>query len=89
MKPKVFNRHRFVPPLNNLVSIERGTPWGNEFVIGVDGTREEVIEKFRIKVESDEEMIRSIKRELKGKNLVCCCKPKSCHGDILLEIANS
>ena len=26
--------------------------------------------------------------ELKGKTLGCWCKPKKCHGDILLEIAN-
>ncbi|KQU79844.1 hypothetical protein ASD00_36175 [Ensifer sp. Root31] len=31
-----------------------------------------------------------IRRELKGKNLACWCKPgEPCHADILLEIANS
>ena len=30
-----------------------------------------------------------IKRELRGKDLCCWCKPGEwCHGDILLEIAN-
>ncbi len=29
------------------------------------------------------------RRELRGKNLACWCKAgQSCHGDILLEIAN-
>ena len=26
--------------------------------------------------------------ELKGKDLVCYCKPARCHGDYLLKIAN-
>ena len=31
-----------------------------------------------------------IKKELKGKNLMCWCKEgEPCHGDILLKIANS
>ena len=27
-------------------------------------------------------------RKLKGKNLVCFCSPKPCHGDVILELAN-
>jgi hypothetical protein len=30
-----------------------------------------------------------IKRELKGKDLICFCAPKPCHADVLLEIANA
>lgn len=30
-----------------------------------------------------------MKRELAGKDLVCVCKPESCHGDVILEIANA
>ena len=30
-----------------------------------------------------------IRHELAGKDLVCWCSPKSCHADILLEIANA
>jgi hypothetical protein len=29
------------------------------------------------------------KRELSGKDLVCFCAPKGCHGDVLLEVANA
>jgi hypothetical protein len=30
-----------------------------------------------------------VRRELRGKDLVCWCKPgKPCHADVLLEIAN-
>jgi hypothetical protein len=27
--------------------------------------------------------------ELKGKTLGCWCKPKTCHGDILVKLANN
>ncbi len=34
--------------------------------------------------------VADIKRELRGKNLGCWCKPGAhCHADVLLEIANS
>ena len=32
---------------SDAVYVGRGSPWGNPFVIGKDGTREEVIEKFK------------------------------------------
>lgn len=34
------------------------------------------------------ELVELAKKELKGKDLVCWCAPKLCHGDVLLEIAN-
>lgn len=30
-----------------------------------------------------------IKKELKGKDLVCWCAPLPCHADVLLELANA
>ena len=33
-------------------------------------------------------LIQEIKDELKGKDLVCFCAPKLCHGEVLLRIAN-
>lgn len=29
------------------------------------------------------------KRELAGKDLICYCAPKACHGDVLIEVANA
>jgi len=70
------------------VFIGRGSPWGNPFIVGVDGDRMEVIGKFKEWVESDPVMISKVKMELKGKVLGCYCSPLPCHGDILTEIAN-
>jgi len=73
------------------VYIGRPTRWGNPFVIGRHGTREEVIEKYRHWVmnsdESDAIWIRAHLGELKGKTLGCWCAPDACHGDVLLELA--
>ena len=33
-------------------------------------------------------LVEDCKHELRGKVLIRYCKPKACHGDILLEVAN-
>ena len=73
---------------SNDVYIGRGSKWGNPYVIGKDGNRDEVIEKYRLYIERTPELLCAIS-ELKGKNLVCFCKPQRCHGDILLKRVNS
>ena len=70
------------------IYIGRSSYWGNPFIIGPDGTREEVIELYRQYIEARPYMIEKAKKELRGKVLGCYCKPKACHGDVLLEIAN-
>jgi hypothetical protein len=69
------------------VYIGRPSEWGNIFEIGKDGTREEVIEKYRQWVVQQPHLMAKIK-ELKGKVLGCWCHPKLCHGDVLVELAN-
>ncbi len=66
------------------VYIGRGSKWGNPFIIGRDGDREEVIAKYVINFSLYDEAV----AELKGKDLVCYCAPLACHGDFLLEWAN-
>ena len=67
--------------------IGRGSKWGNKFVIGKDGDREEVIRKYREGIMNERELLSSL-HELKGKVLGCFCKPKACHGDVLVELVN-
>lgn len=62
--------------------------WGNPFKIGPDGTREEVIAKFRCWFYTRPDLVAKAKRELKGKVLGCWCSPQACHGDVLAEAAN-
>ena len=67
------------------VYIGRPSKWGNPFEIGRDGTREEVIQKYEQWIRSQPELIAQLP-ELKGKTLGCWCKPKACHGDILVKL---
>lgn len=64
--------------------------WGNPFVVGKDGTREEVIAKHRAWLLSleNKELLSQVRTELKGKVLGCWCAPLPCHGDTLAELAN-
>lgn len=61
--------------------------FGNPFIIGIDGNRSEVINKYRTWILNQPELLDKIK-QLKGKILGCWCAPKKCHGDVLVEIAN-
>jgi len=65
--------------------IGRGSKWGNPFIIGLDGTREDVIKKYRKYILNKPELLKSLP-ELKDKILGCYCKPLACHGDILVKL---
>ena len=84
--PKVYNKKKPYP--QNCIYVGRPTKFGNPFVIGQDGSREEVIEKFEQWVKSNPKLIKEIKDKLRGKDLVCFCAPLACHADVLLKIAN-
>lgn len=87
--PRVLNKYKDNIP-SSAVYIGRPTKWGNPFVIGKDGERHQVIAKFvdYIWDQKQDELRAAVRRELKGKDLVCFCAPNACHGDVLLEIAN-
>ena len=67
------------------IYIGRGSIWGNPFEIGKDGTRKEVINKYRQYALTNKKIMDSLPL-LKNKVLGCWCKPKSCHGDVLKEM---
>lgn len=70
------------------IYIGRGSKWGNPYHIGRDGTREEVIQKYRkylwglIKSGN---LTKEDFLELEGKRLGCFCKPLPCHGDVIVK----
>jgi uracil-DNA glycosylase family 4 len=70
------------------VYIGRPSKWGNPFKIGQDGTRDEVIQKFRTYLYADQVLREQCREELNGKVLACHCAPLACHGAVLAEIAN-
>jgi len=93
----VVNRHHYDSNQYNEshipIYIGRGTIFGNKFVIGKDGDREEVVEKYKQDLrnawKNNEkikfEILKLVKYVKDGYILVfiCSCKPKLCHGDVL------
>lgn len=79
---KVFNKYKNPP--KDAVYVGRGSPWGNPFVIGRDGNRDDVCNKFR-----DEILPTLDVTALRDKDLVCYCAPQRCHADDILRKANS
>ena len=85
---KVLNKKTDVIP-SDAVYVGRPSKWGNPFKIGTDGNRQEVIEKYRMRILNILQFTDShYLDELKGKDLVCWCSPLSCHADVLLKLAN-
>ena len=78
----------------DAIYIGRPSKWGNPWAIGTDGTRKEVIVMFQralpwmLTARRDDGTLILDLEELRGKDLVCWCKPLPCHGDVLLEMAN-
>lgn len=69
------------------IYIGRPSKWGNPFVLGKDGNRQQVVEKFEKYIKTKPELMASLP-ELRGKKLGCFCAPLSCHGDVLAKLAN-
>jgi len=67
------------------VYIGRPSKWGNPFILGRDGTREEVVAKYREYILNKPELMQALP-ELRGKTLACWCAPLACHGDVLVEL---
>lgn len=69
------------------VYIGRPSKWGNPFVIGRDGNRNDVIRKYREWIIQRPELMEALP-ELKDKILGCFCHPEPCHGDVLVELVH-
>jgi hypothetical protein len=90
MTTTVVNRRKTLRRTSD-VYIGRPSPWGNPFAIGRDGTRAEVIEKYRRWITGPDRVavaLRANLHRLRGRRLVCWCAPAPCHGDVLAELAD-
>lgn len=102
IRPKYNNLKEWIDDDNNvyigrhgIVFIEgkrfpsRSSNFANPFKIGKDGTREEVIIKYKkyiIERLNYDEKLKEELLALKNKNLGCWCYPELCHGNILIEL---
>ena len=73
------------------VRIDRKTRWGNPFVMGRDGNRDDVCEKYRAwlwrEINNGKISLEDL-ADLKGKTLGCHCAPERCHGETLSAAAD-
>lgn len=91
MKTRVVNIKNHQKTAND-VYIGRGSKWGNPFTHSEGKT----LAKFKVATREDaiieyEKYLRNSPllnelHELKGKTLVCFCKPLSCHGDVIVKL---
>lgn len=79
------------------VYIGRGSKWGNPFTHLSTNTqaqfvvadREEAISAYEAWITRGEgRHLLTQLHELEGQTLGCFCKPKSCHGDVLVKLIN-
>ncbi len=88
-KTVVVNKYHKIP---YDVYIGRGSIFGNPFS-HMDNTkaqykvatREEAVERYREWIMTQPQILNKLP-ELKGKVLGCFCKPRACHGDVLVEL---
>lgn len=79
------------------VYIGRGSKWGNPFshlkdskADFITSSREESIDLYRMWITVGEgRYLLNHLDELDGKRIGCFCKPKKCHGDILVDLISS
>jgi hypothetical protein len=69
------------------VYIGRPSKWGNPFKLRPGDSREKCLDDYRTWLMNQPELLSAL-GELKGQILGCWCKPQSCHGDILAELAD-
>jgi hypothetical protein len=96
--PRVYNMRDPARPRDAVyVGRGRGSVWGNPFS-HKDGTLaehrvatvDEAISKHREWLLAQPELVEAVRRELRGRDLVCFCVPyHACHAETLLEIANA
>jgi hypothetical protein len=77
--PKLHNKHAGTAPAD-AVYIGRGSPYGNPFVVGVDGGRDECCDRYETEV-----LPRLDVEALRGRDLVCFCVPRRCHGHAIMR----
>ena len=89
-EPELREKLDFNPVHNNTVLIDRRTKWGNPFRIGRDGSRDEVIARYRAdlwrRIRAGEVAL----EELAGIAncwYACWCSPSPCHGLVLARAA--
>jgi len=65
-----------------------GSPLANPFRPGPDGSRNEVIARYRRYLLGRSDLL-TLLPGLRGRRLGCWCAPEPCHADVIAELADS
>jgi hypothetical protein len=93
-RPRVLNlRHH---ELGDAVYVGRANPrrglagsaFGNPYRVDVDGTRADVVAKYRRWLLGQPALLGRL-HELRGRRLACWCSPAACHADVLAELVDA
>ena len=82
--------------LGDAVYVGRANPrrglaesiFANPYRVDVDGTRAEVIKKYRSWLLGRQELVLKL-HELRLRRLACWCSPEPCHADVLVELVDA
>ncbi|WP_431040924.1 DUF4326 domain-containing protein [Streptomyces sp. P1-3] len=64
------------------------SPLACPFRPGPDGTREEVVERYRAYLLERPELL-ALLSSLRGRRLGCWCVPERCHAEVIAELADA
>lgn len=68
--------------------VDRKSAWGNPFLLGEDGTRDEVCDLYETVYWPRKRRLQQEVADLRGMALGCWCAPARCHADFLAREAN-
>lgn len=93
MEPTVCNKYKMTPEelaSPRCIDLQRGTPLGNPYVMGLHGTRDEVIALYREWLitaiyRRDAAVLNQLASIRPNSLLLCTCAPLPCHVDVVVE----
>jgi hypothetical protein len=72
--------------LTTCARIDRGSNWGNPFIMRNESERSLVIAKFQAYANWRLTIEPGWLEPLRGMDLACWCSPKACHGEVIVEL---
>lgn len=85
--PKVLNARKTGKNVPGALYVGRPSPFGNPFLIGRDGDRDDVMRKYIDWLHDNPGFVERARKELAGRDLICWCVPEDCHATILRDLA--
>lgn len=84
----IYNRKDILPYSKDVVCVDRGSVWGNPFIMHSEFQRDEVCNAFEDYAAWRLSYEPNWLKPLRGKHLACWCSPKRCHAETLRRLAN-